>query len=397
MFQKILWESNSRWKMLGGSLGTVLGLLILLVTVEVYFSLNQFLKSETSSLKDNYVIINKKVSVRRMLDMKRTYFSKGELKEIKNQDFVVRSAPFRSNKFKVMARFSYQDMPGFYSDLFFEAVPDDFLNIKNEKWVWDEKEKLVPILIHKDYLSLYNFGFAVSQNLPQVSDNLLRKVKFELTIGGSREDYYGQIIGFTDEINSVLVPEDFLIWANEKFAKDEDDKSSRVIIEVDNIENEEIYKFLRKNKYEAASKSVISSRLKLIINVTGSFLGIISIAILMLALLVYIYAFQLIIVSNKDNVGRLLKLGYTSSFISRKYIASYLINIVIINILTIVVLLMINPVISDKLQNLFLPVELGVDYLIILFLVAINIIIIILNITSIKNTLRKLERKLIPG
>jgi hypothetical protein len=397
MFQKILWESNSRWKMLGGSLGTVLGLLILMITVEVYYTFNEFLKSETHNLGDNYIIINKKVRIRNMLDMKRTYFTHKELKEIENQDFVVRSAPFLSNHFKVMARFAYQDLPGFYSDLFFEAVPDEFLNIDNKNWKWDENEKLVPIIINRDYLSLYNFGFAESQNLPQVSDNLLRKVKFELTINGSKDKFYGQIIGFTDEINSVLVPEDFLIWANKKFSNEKENKASRVIIEVNDIENKDVYKFLRKNHYEAASKSIISSRLKLVITVIGSVLGIIALVILLLALLIYIYAFQLIIASNKERIIRLLKLGYKSSFISVKYIITYLINILLLNIITLIILLKANSSISDKLYSLYLPLKLHINYKLVLVLLLINAFIIILNILSIRNSIRRLEKKLVPA
>ena len=384
------------WKMLGGSLGTILGLLMLLVTIEVYYALNNFLKSETENLGQDYVIINKKVKIRNMLDLKRTYFSKKEIKEIKNQDFVVRSAPFQSNKFKVMARFAYEDLPGFYSDLFFEAVPDEFLNIENEKWHWDEDEKLIPILIHKDYLSLYNFGFAVSQNLPQVSDNLLRKVKFEITIGGSREDFYGQIIGFTDEINSVLVPEDFLKWANEKYSKEKEDNPSRVIIQVDDIENKNIYKFLRKNNYEAASRSTISSKLKLMINVIGSVIGVIALIILILALLIYIYAFQLIIANNKDRIVRLLKLGYRSSFISIKYIISYLINIFVLNLISILILLKTNAIISNKLNSMFLPVELKINAALVIVLLLINAFIIILNVFSIQRSIRRMELKLMP-
>ena len=52
------------------------------------------------------------------------------------------------------------------TDMFFESVPDEFVDIKLDKWHFDESTHTIPIIIPRNYLNLYNFGFAQSRSLP---------------------------------------------------------------------------------------------------------------------------------------------------------------------------------------------------------------------------------------
>ena len=46
------------------------------------------------------------------------------------------------------------------TDMFFESVPDGFVDVNLDKWVFNENEPVIPIIIPRNYLNLYNFGFA---------------------------------------------------------------------------------------------------------------------------------------------------------------------------------------------------------------------------------------------
>ena len=43
--------------------------------------------------------------------------------------------------------------------MFFESVPDEYVDVNLDKWEFDENERVVPIIIPRNYLNLYNFGF----------------------------------------------------------------------------------------------------------------------------------------------------------------------------------------------------------------------------------------------
>ena len=48
--------------------------------------------------------------------------------------------------------------------MFFESVPDEYVDVNLDKWEFDEYERVVPIIIPRNYLNLYNFGFAQSRS-----------------------------------------------------------------------------------------------------------------------------------------------------------------------------------------------------------------------------------------
>ena len=42
--------------------------------------------------------------------------------------------------------------------MFFESVPDEFVDIKLDKWHFDEATHTIPIIIPRNYLNLYNLS-----------------------------------------------------------------------------------------------------------------------------------------------------------------------------------------------------------------------------------------------
>ena len=70
----------------------------------------------------------------------------------------------------------------FYTDLFFESVPDEFIDVKSNDWKWNGNSQFIPMIVPNIFLDMYNFGFAASQNLPQLSQQLVMNLPLNITI-----------------------------------------------------------------------------------------------------------------------------------------------------------------------------------------------------------------------
>ena len=91
--------------------------------------------------------------------------------------------------------------------MFFESVPDEFVDIKLDKWHFDEATHTIPIIIPRNYLNLYNFGFAQSRSLPKLSEGLMSLIQMDIMMRGNGrvEQYKGNIVGFSNRLNTILV------------------------------------------------------------------------------------------------------------------------------------------------------------------------------------------------
>ena len=76
-------------------------------------------------------------------------------------------------------------------------------------------------MVPKFYLDLWNFGLAPSRvEYPSLSTEAATGMPIEIFIGKNREATLdGRFVAFSKRINSVLVPEIFLTWANKKFGQ----------------------------------------------------------------------------------------------------------------------------------------------------------------------------------
>ena len=69
--------------------------------------------------------------------------------------------------------------------LFFESIPDEFFDIKPDGWDFDPEAPVIPIVLSKDYLTLYNFGFAPTRGMPQLSEDIIKKVPLKIRLSGN--------------------------------------------------------------------------------------------------------------------------------------------------------------------------------------------------------------------
>jgi hypothetical protein len=312
MLRKILFSNIPVGYFIGAVLGAFVGFLILMITLNAWNLYSTFTNSNDGD-SDQYVTINKKINLLNTVSSALSSFSEQEMDSIRKAPFVDDMAPFVRSSFGVEAkRRGTANMPYMRTEMFFEAVPDRFLDKIPENWRWEYGQKHIPVIIPKEYLNLYNFGFAKAQGLPNVSESLIGQFDFELELYNRLhlEHYTGSIAGFSNRIQSLLVPYDFLVEANKRFTNNESQKPDRLILKLKPNMEKDMYAYLESKGYETTHDAFQGGRVALFVHTGGTILLFIGGLIILLALIVYALTLQLTVQRNKDEIYQLVLLGY---------------------------------------------------------------------------------------
>ncbi len=212
-----------RRELLIASFGCFIGTTLLLLAIQLYQDATKFLMQNESP--KNYFTINKKIEGGALLNLAKNEdsFDQLELESIEKLPGVQKLGGFVRNKFPLTLNIWPSGKIGLgaaaKTDLFFESIPDEFLDLIPKEWDWEENASTIPIMVPKFYLDLWNFGLAPSRvEYPALSSDAAKGMPIEIFIGKNKETtLQGRFVAFSKRINSVLVPESFLHWANQKF------------------------------------------------------------------------------------------------------------------------------------------------------------------------------------
>ena len=330
-----------------------IGITIALITLTIYTDLKPILQSESNVFNDNAVIVNKKISILSNINKDKIYFTKEELRDFEDQDFVKEIVKFnKATNFKI---FLSSDIFNIGSELFFESIPDKYLDIESDDWKWEKGSDFVPIMMPEDYLKLYNLGFAESQGMPLLSEKVISKAKFDIHLSGSnkRQSFKGGIVGFPSKINSILVPEEFLNWANKEFGNHKENNPSRILVEFTNPNDERIIEFLKEHNYEVNKEKMEKNKLIFFFKMAFVFVFVISLIIILLSITLILLSINLIFQKNREVLINLYFLGYQIKQIIYYY--KLLISIVTLFsvFISLMITLMVRSVYSEKLVSYF--------------------------------------------
>ena len=353
MIRSLIWKKSRRLQIVGAAFAALTGLILLLGVLQFYFDLKDVMRRNRDLLDPEYLVINKTVSLLQTLNISSATFSTEEIEMIRQQEFAEKVVGFISNEFALSAYTESERFQDFYTDLFFEAIPDEYIDVKDPDWAWKKGDQTIPIILPQDYLNLYNFGFAPGQGLPQLSPRTISMVNFTVMITGKgqTDSFRGKIIGFSNRINSILVPCNFMRWANERYGDREKQQISRILMVTRDPTNPAITSFLEKNGYETLKEKLKSSRLNIILKFIISFLGSLGFFIIFLAFMVFILSFQLLIARSAEKIQRLYKIGYHYMEISRPFIFSLGWIMLFLILFTAALLVYINETLNQYMQN----------------------------------------------
>ncbi len=296
------------------------GMVIVLLSVQFYRDVLPVFTQGDSFIKKDFVIVSKKVSTLGSFVGKSSTFSEGDITDIEDQPFTKSVGRFLPSQFKVSAGMGMQGI-NMSTDMFFESVPDAYVDVKLDKWHFDPASGEIPIIIPRNYLNLYNFGFAQSRNLPQLSEGVMGMVNLDIRIMGNGQAarMRGNIVGFSNRLNTILVPESFIEWANGKYGTGERVEPSRLIVEVNNPTDDRIARYFDSKGYETEGNQLDAGK-------TAWFLKVITGIVLSVGLLISALSFYILMLSiylllqkNTTKLENLLLIGYSPARVARPY------------------------------------------------------------------------------
>ncbi len=324
MLSKLLFRNQDRKQLIIAIIGALLGITFLITSIHYLIKVNEFGKG-AEILGPNTIIVQKKVSSSSTLRLTKTDFTENELKKIKAEPFIEEVQAVVSNNFDVSFETADPMVPRFRSDVFIQTIDPKFMDVKSDKWHWKEGDKYVPIILPRDFLVMLN-TFMSAQGIPQVSDELAMDIKFKFTLTGvdSKEWVDARIIGFTNEVASILVPESFMEYGNNKFSDGKSQKITQIMIAGKESEFGKVEQLLKKRGLESKNSQMVVGRLKSIVGTLVLVVLGISVIAVFVSGLVLIQYMQLLMSRNVYEVRTLMRIGYHPRILVRQFSVYFL-------------------------------------------------------------------------
>lgn len=319
---KLLRQHISPGQLTGFFFANLLGMAIVLLGIQAYCDIHPVFTRGDSFLKKDYLIATKEVSTLGNLLGNSTTFSTDEISDLQKQAFTQKVGCFTPALFDVSASMGLENTGIHLStEMFFEAVPDEFIDTDLSQWHADEAGGDLPIIIPRNYLNLYNFGFAQSRGLPKLSEGLTGILRMNVTLRGNgrSETYRGHIVGFSNRLNTILVPQAFLEAANRRLAPGSQAHPSRLIVEVKNPTDSRIATYFEQHHYQTEGNGLDDGK-------AGYFLRLLTGIVLAVGTVICLLSFYLLSLSifllvqkNASKLENLLLLGYSPSQVALPY------------------------------------------------------------------------------
>ena len=361
----LVWKLMRRHISLGQLAGfffaNLCGMVIVLLSIQFYQDVAPVFTEGDSFMKKDYLIVSKKVSTLGSFVGKSSTFSAADIEEIEDQSFTKGVGKFTPSQFKVSAGVGMEQLGlNLSTAMFFESVPNRYVDVNLDEWHFEPGQEEIPIILPRNYLNLYNFGFAQSRNLPQISEGVINMVNLEVRIsGGGRTDTYkGKIAGFSNRLNTILVPESFMAWANTHYGEGSTRKEpSRLIVEVNNPTDDRIAQFFRERGYETEDDKLDAGKttwfLKVVVGI------VLSVGLLISALSFYILmlSIYLLLQKNTTKLENLLLIGYGPKRVALPYqVLTIGLNAVVL-VLSVGIVLYVRTLYLEVVEKMFPALE----------------------------------------
>lgn len=319
MLNKLLFKNQDKKQLLIAIIGAFMGITFLVTSIHYIIKVNEFGKG-ADILGPNTLIVQKKVSNAGSLNLSKTDFSERELQKMRNEPFIEEVKPVLSNNFDISFETSDPHVPYFRSDVFIQTVDQKFLDVKSDEWHWKPGDKHVPMIMPREFLVMLN-TFMSAKNIPQISEDLAKEVKFKFKIWNKDgvEKVNVKIIGFTNEVSSLLVPASFMKYGNDKYSDGTIQKITQVMISGKESEFGLVEDLLNKKGLESKKSQLVVGRLKSVVGTLFLVVFGISIIAVLASGLVLIQYMQLLMSRNAYEVRTLLRIGYDPKDIIKSF------------------------------------------------------------------------------
>jgi len=385
----LFFKYQNKRQLVLATLGTFLGLLFLFTSLHFLHKIYAY-GDNTEMLSKNTIVVQKKVTKSSVLGLANSEFSEKEISDFRKMSFVENCDVIRSSSFDVIFQIDDPLIPSFNSDIFVQSVQKEYLDVKTDKWSWKEGDEIVPIIMPRDFLMMLNNFLSIS-NIPQLSDDLVLELKINLKIRGRMRHEWvkAKIVGFTNELSSILVPESFVLWGNAAYGKPDEEVISQLVVKSKDGQFGNLEKYLDENNLESKKSQMVIARLKSALGVLLSLISVVSLLTVFLAMLVLVQYLQLILTHNEYEIRTLLRLGHAPRVLIRVF-TKYFVKLFFIILL---VSVGVFGMLKFYLEQLFISGGISLDSSISFFLyIAIILVFGIFTFSIWKSSKNKMDR-----
>ena len=359
---KLLRQHISIPQFIGFFFANLFGMLIVLLGFQFYRDVLPVFTAEDSFMKSDYLIMNKKIGTASTISGNSNTFTMSDIDDLQSQEFISRVGKFTSTEYKTDANMSVNGVSVVNnSEISFESIPDDFVDIPLKDWKYKPGDKVVPIILPRIYLTMYNFGFAQAHSLPKISDGLMGMIDFQIFIHGKghQDQYKGKVIGFSSRLSSILVPQAFMDWSNSYYAAGSESEPTRLIVDASNPADEHISQYIEKKGYEIEDAQLNAEKTTYFLKLMVTMVMIVGLIISLLSFYILMLSIYLLVQKNSSKLENLLLIGYKPGQVARPYqFLTIGLNFGVL-IISWVVLYMVRQYYMDIIESLFPNIEDG--------------------------------------
>jgi len=317
LFRKMVWKllrtNINSWQIAAYAAANLIGLLIAGLALQLY---KDVVPTQDSGNTDplgaaRYTVVSRPARTT-IFGGTTDGISNEEIEEISRQPWADGAAAFIPSGFDVTVGLSFAGR-GFSTALFFEGVPDEYLDVRPQGWEFDPLNPEVAIILPRDYLALYNFGFAPARGLPPLDEQTVAMAPLKVTVSGNglSRVFPGRIVGFSSRLNTIAVPEEFVRWANDQFSPGSSPSPSRAIIRIADPGNPEINRYLTSHDLEESSGGEATSRLCHFLRIVTGAVMAVGLLISLLSVGMLILSVFLLLQKSRPTLAGLINLGYS--------------------------------------------------------------------------------------
>ena len=392
---KLLRQHISIPQFVGFAFANLFGMLIVLFGFQFYQDVLPVFTQQDSFMKADYLIMSKKIGMGNTISGRTNTFTGSEMDEISSQKFVKKLGKFTSTEYKVDASMGVNGVNVLNSELFFESVPDGFIDVPLKDWKYEPGAKEVPIILPRTYINMYNFGFAQSHSLPKISDGLMGMIDFHIFVqaAGKKEEFKGKVIGFSSRLNSILVPQAFMDWSNKEFAPENHSDPTRLLVEVGNPADENISQYLDEHGYEVETDKLDAEKTTYFLRMMVTMVMVVGLVISVLSFYILMLSIYLLVQKNSSKLENLLLIGYSPNNVSKPYqVLTIGLNVVVL-VIAWVILYFLRSYYMEFIETLFPDIDDGTMLPAIVLGLGLFLIVSILNIVAIRRKVMNIWKR----
>ena len=315
--------------MAGFVLANIVGVSIMLFGLRAYRDVGAVFSDPGGAIAGNHIVISPSVSGSRaaraasgVAGARRAGFSEDEIEALGSHGGVERLGRFRSCDFEVTGSLSILGY-SISTLMFVESVPDSFLDVDLTDWKAGLDSDMIPVIVPRQYLNVYNFGFASAMQMPQIGEDLISNVVFTLQFSGNGAlgSFRARIVGLTDRLNSILVPDSFLEEANKVYGSPAGSgRVGRLIIKPDGSDDDALLSYIHEKGYTFDGTGADSLKVVSLARGVAGFVVLQGVIISLLAFFLLVVSIHLLIEKNRKKNSDLLALGCTRREVCLPYI-----------------------------------------------------------------------------